>query len=65
MRNAPDPLIALQMALLRAMHAADMPDPGTLARHLEELAARAPVVPASQARQQYRTPMPRRRGRRW
>jgi DNA polymerase-3 subunit gamma/tau len=43
-RNAPDPLIALQMALLRAMHAVDMPDPGTLARRLEELASRAPVT---------------------
>ncbi|MCB2049067.1 MAG: DNA polymerase III subunit gamma/tau [Novosphingobium sp.] len=42
-RNAPDPLIALQMALLRAMHAADMPDPGTLAKKLEELALRAPA----------------------
>jgi DNA polymerase III subunit gamma/tau len=41
-RAAPDPLIAAQMALLRAMHAADMPDPGSLARRLEELAANAP-----------------------
>jgi DNA polymerase-3 subunit gamma/tau len=48
-RNAPDPLIALQMALLRAMHAADMPDPGTLARHLEDLAARAPAGPSIEA----------------
>jgi DNA polymerase-3 subunit gamma/tau len=48
-RNAPDPLIALQMALLRAMHAADMPDPGTLARQLEDLAARAPAGPSSEA----------------
>jgi len=39
-RNAPDPLVAAQMALLRVMHAADMPDPGTLAKKLEELAAR-------------------------
>ncbi len=38
-RNAPDPLVAAQMALLRVMHAADMPDPGTLAKRLEELAA--------------------------
>jgi len=38
-RSAPDPLIAAQMALLRVMHAADMPDPGSLARKLEELAA--------------------------
>jgi DNA polymerase-3 subunit gamma/tau len=48
-RNAPDPLIALQMALLRAMHAADMPDPGSLARKLEELAARAPSAPVGEA----------------
>ena len=59
-RAAPDPLIAAQMALLRAMHAADLPDPGTLARKIEELAARvplaapaesaaAPVTPASSA----------------
>jgi len=46
-RTAPDPLIAAQMALLRVMHAADMPDPGQLARRLEELASRpAPVASA-------------------
>jgi len=44
-RTAPDPLVAAQMALLRVMHAADMPDPGQLARKLEELAAR-PAAPA-------------------
>ncbi len=38
-RNAPDPLVAAQMALLRVMYAADMPDPGTLAKKLEEMAA--------------------------
>jgi DNA polymerase-3 subunit gamma/tau len=38
-RTAPDPLIAAQMALLRVMHAADMPDPGTLVRKLEDMAA--------------------------
>ncbi len=37
-RAAPDPLVAAQMALLRVLHAADLPDPGTLARKLEELA---------------------------
>jgi DNA polymerase-3 subunit gamma/tau len=37
-RGAPDPLAAAQMALLRVMHAADMPDPGELARKLEGLA---------------------------
>jgi DNA polymerase-3 subunit gamma/tau len=45
-RTAPDPLIAAQMALLRVMHAADMPDPGQLVRKLEEIAARpAPAAP--------------------
>ncbi len=39
-RTAPDPLVALQMALLRILHAAQMPDPGKLARRIEELAAR-------------------------
>ena len=38
-RLAPDPLVAAQMALLRALHAADMPDPGKLAQTLQELAA--------------------------
>src|SRR5690606_40954908 len=37
-RIAPDPLVSAQMALLRIMHAADMPDPGALAKKLEELA---------------------------
>jgi DNA polymerase-3 subunit gamma/tau len=45
-RAAPDPLMAAQMALLRVMHATDMPDPGTLARKLEELASRPVVVSA-------------------
>ncbi len=45
-RTAPDPLVAAQMALLRVMHAADMPDPGQLAKRLEELASR-PAVAAS------------------
>ncbi len=39
-RTAPDPLVAAQMALLRVMHAADMPDPGALVKKLEEFAAR-------------------------
>jgi DNA polymerase-3 subunit gamma/tau len=43
-RTAPDPLISLQMALLRLLHAAQMPDPGKLARRIEELAARAPAA---------------------
>ena len=42
-RIAPDPLVALQMALLRVLHAGQMPDPGTLARRLEELAKVGPA----------------------
>ncbi len=50
-RSAPDPLVSAQMALLRVMHAADMPDPGSLVKKLEELAARpAPAgAPAGSA----------------
>lgn len=44
-RGAPDPLVSAQMALLRVLHAADMPDPGTLAKQLGEMAASgAPAV---------------------
>ncbi|WP_420829972.1 DNA polymerase III subunit gamma/tau [Croceicoccus hydrothermalis] len=42
-RTAPDPLVAAQMALLRILHAADMPDPGTLMRRLDEIAARPAI----------------------
>ncbi len=35
-RSAPDPLVSAQMALLRVMHAADMPDPEKLARELKD-----------------------------
>jgi DNA polymerase-3 subunit gamma/tau len=38
-RTGPDPLVSLQMALLRILHAAQMPDPGKLAKRLDELAA--------------------------
>ncbi|MGC1271463.1 MAG: DNA polymerase III subunit gamma/tau, partial [Croceibacterium sp.] len=38
-RTAPDPMVAMQMALLRMLHAADMPDPGKLAKQLADLAA--------------------------
>src|SRR5690606_16886603 len=49
-RTAPDPLVAAQMALLRVMHAADLPDPGELAKRLEELASRpAPPSPLESA----------------
>ncbi|MGN3975376.1 DNA polymerase III subunit gamma/tau [Tsuneonella sp. SYSU-LHT278] len=46
-KGAPDPLVAAQMALLRALHAADMPDPGALAKRLEEAASRAPPTPSA------------------
>ncbi|MDR2856511.1 MAG: DNA polymerase III subunit gamma/tau [Novosphingobium sp.] len=47
-RTAPDPLVAAQMALLRVMHAADMPDPGQLVRRLEDIASRpAMAAPAA------------------
>ena len=45
-RGAPDPLIAAKMGLLRVQHANDLPDPGTLAKQLEDLAARGPVAAA-------------------
>jgi DNA polymerase-3 subunit gamma/tau len=43
-RAAPDPLVAAKMALLRVQHAADMPDPGSLAKKLEEIAARGAIA---------------------
>ncbi|VWX51367.1 DNA polymerase III subunit gamma/tau [Novosphingobium sp. 9U] len=46
-KSAPDPLIAAQMALLRVMHAADLPDPGMLARKLEEIASRPALAAPS------------------
>ncbi|MBA3056089.1 MAG: DNA polymerase III subunit gamma/tau [Sphingomonadales bacterium] len=50
-RTAPDPLVTAQMALLRVLHAADLPDPGQLVRKLEHLAANpaalAPPLPGA------------------
>ena len=43
-REAPDPLAAARMALLRALHAADLPDPGKLAKKLEALASAPPPM---------------------
>jgi DNA polymerase-3 subunit gamma/tau len=40
-RGAPDPLVSAQMALLRMLHAADLPDPGMLAKRIEEASSRA------------------------
>jgi DNA polymerase-3 subunit gamma/tau len=48
-RAAPDPLPAAQMALLRVLHAAELPDPGQLARKLEALADRPPVPASSES----------------
>ena len=45
-KTAPEPLVAAEMALLRCLHAAQMPDPGELARRIEGLAASGVVVPA-------------------
>jgi DNA polymerase-3 subunit gamma/tau len=45
-RTAPDPLVATQMALLRVLHAATLPDPGALVRRIEELAEKGlPAAP--------------------
>lgn len=46
-RTGPDPLVSLQMALLRIFHAAQMPDPGKLAKRLEELAAGGFAAPVA------------------
>ena len=40
-KAAPDPLASAEMALLRVMHASDLPDPGTLAKKLQEAAVQA------------------------
>ncbi|WP_370188955.1 DNA polymerase III subunit gamma/tau [Qipengyuania sp.] len=45
-RLAPDPLVALRMALLRTLHAGQMPDPGKLAKKIEALAEAGPLVSA-------------------
>ena len=46
-RTAPDPLVAAKMALLRVLHAADMPDPGALVKKLEAMAAQGGAVMAA------------------
>ncbi|MGB3712181.1 MAG: DNA polymerase III subunit gamma/tau [Erythrobacter sp.] len=46
-RLAPDPLVSLQMALLRVLHAAELPDPGQFAKRIEDLANARPTAPAS------------------
>jgi DNA polymerase-3 subunit gamma/tau len=51
-RSAPDPLIAAKMALLRVQHASDLPDPGTLAKKLEEMAANGVISAPSASTEQ-------------
>lgn len=46
-RQAPDPLVSLQMALLRVLHANELPDPGALAKRIEELATTSPTAPSA------------------
>ena len=48
-KTAPDPLVSAQMALLRLVHAADAPDPGSLVRKMEELAKGIPAAPVADA----------------
>ena len=45
-KTAPDPLVSAQMALLRLIHAANAPDPGSLVKRMEELAKGIPAVSA-------------------
>lgn len=47
-RMAPDPLISLRMALLRALYASSLPDPGKLAEKLEKLGDRATSIPTGE-----------------
>lgn len=48
-RQAPDPLVSAKMALLRVLHAADLPDPGKLAKRIEELAESGVAIAAPAA----------------
>ncbi|MCL6249449.1 DNA polymerase III subunit gamma/tau [Altererythrobacter sp. KTW20L] len=49
-RTAPDPLVAAEMALLRVLHAAELPDPGTLEKLLKDAAERGlSAAPAAAA----------------
>ena len=46
-KTAPDPLVSAQMALLRLIHAANAPDPGSLVKRMEELGIGRPSTYAS------------------
>ena len=48
-KTAPDPLVSAQMALLRLIHAANAPDPGSLVKRMEELAKGIPAASADSA----------------
>jgi len=48
-KTAPEPLVAAEMALLRCLHAADMPDPGALVKKIEGLAASGALMAAGAA----------------
>lgn len=56
-RGAPDPLVAAQMALLRVLHAVDLPDPGKLAERLGHLAASGAAVSTTGEANEARTPV--------
>ena len=64
-RTAPDPLVAAEMALLRCLHAADLPDPGQLIKRLEDLAAHAPAAPANNTPAAPSQPSPTGQMREW
>lgn len=57
-RTGPDPLVSLQMALLRILHAAQMPDPGKLAKRLEEIAAGGFAAPVAAPAAEGNAPAP-------
>ena len=48
-RQAPDPLASAQMALLRVLHAADLPDPGKLAKKIDALTESGVAVAPAEA----------------
>jgi DNA polymerase-3 subunit gamma/tau len=48
-KTAPDPLVSAQMALLRLIHAANAPDPGSLVKRMEEFAKGMPAASADTA----------------
>lgn len=46
-KTAPEPLVAAEMALLRCLHAVDLPDPATLLRRFENLATTSANAPTN------------------